>query len=172
LLTPIGAVWAGTSVFPDWFHKDAQDFWTNEFSLFFDADEGVDIDALWIDMNEASNFCPWPCLDPDQFSIDNDMPPAPPPVRDPPRPLPGFPPVLQPSTKRSLQQRAHGDKLGLPGRDLINPPYMIENAAGSLSNKTMDTDLVHANGVTQYDAHNLYGSCKFPVPILREVTLL
>lgn len=94
LLTSKGAVWPGTSIFPDWFHEDAQDYWTNEFALFFDADEGVDIDALWIDMNEASNFCDWPCSDPDQYTIDNDLPPAAPPVRDPPRPIPGFPPVF------------------------------------------------------------------------------
>ena len=172
LLISIGVVWAGTSVFPDWFHEDVQDYWTNEFALFFDADDGVDIDALWIDMNEAANFCDWPCLDPDQFSIDNDMPPAPPPIRDPPRPIPGFPPVLQPSRKRSLQNRSPGDKLGLPGRDLINPLYTIENAAGSLSNKTMNTDLVHANGLVQYDTHNLYGSCKIFVPISPVVIFL
>lgn len=109
-------------------------------------------------MNEAANFCDWPCLDPDQYSIDEDMPPAPPPVRDPPREIPGFPPVFQPSNKRSLQQRSPGDKMGLPGRDLINPPYTIANEAGSLSNKTMDTDLIHANGLAEYDTHNLYGS--------------
>jgi len=28
-----------------------------------------------------------------------------------------------------------GDQEGLPNRDLINPPYTINNAAGSLSNK-------------------------------------
>lgn len=48
--------------------------------------------------------------------------------------------------------------MGLPGRDLINPPYTIANEAGSLSNKTMDTDLIHANGLAEYDTHNLYGS--------------
>ncbi|KAK2762250.1 hypothetical protein FQN54_001260 [Arachnomyces sp. PD_36] len=153
-----GAVWAGTSVFPDWFHEDTQDYWTNEFALFFDAEDGVDIDALWIDMNEASNFCEWPCLDPDQHSIDNDLPPDAPPVRDPPRPIPGFPDAFQPSGKRSVQKRSSGDKMGLPGRDLIDPPYTIANEAGSLSNKTMNTDLSHANGLVQYDTHNLYGS--------------
>jgi alpha-glucosidase len=48
--------------------------------------------------------------------------------------------------------------LGLPGRKLINPPYMIRNAAGSLSNKTIDTNLVHHNGLVEYDTHNLYGT--------------
>lgn len=48
--------------------------------------------------------------------------------------------------------------MGLPGRNLINPPYSIANAAGSLSNKTIDTNLVHQNGLVEYDTHNLYGT--------------
>lgn len=42
-----------------------------------------------------------------------------------------------------------GDMKGLSGRDLINPPYEIENYAGSLSNKTIDTNIVHANGLVE-----------------------
>lgn len=48
--------------------------------------------------------------------------------------------------------------LGLPDRNLINPPYMIDNEAGSLSNKTLDTDLTHYGGWKEYDTHNLYGA--------------
>lgn len=51
-----------------------------------------------------------------------------------------------------------GDQEGLPNRDLINPPYTINNAAGSLSNKTLDTNLVHYGGWVEYDTHNLYGA--------------
>jgi len=54
-------------------------------------------------------------------------------------------------------RQAPGSMLGLPGRDLINPKYMIHNAAGSLSNKTIDTDIHHYNGLVEYDTHNLYG---------------
>ncbi|THC95691.1 hypothetical protein EYZ11_004813 [Aspergillus tanneri] len=82
----------------------------------FNADSGVDIDALWIDLNEASNFCPYPC---------NDLP---------------------------LHQ------LCLPGRDLINPSYTVANAQGSISNLTIKTDLIHANGLADYDIHNIYGT--------------
>lgn len=126
-------------------------------------------------MNEASNFCPWPCKDPEQYSKDNDLPPAAPPVRSPPRPIPGFPGDFQPpkaSSKRSLNERrdsnAKGKKAGLPGRDLINPPYKIANAAGSISNKTIDTDLVHAGGkgYVEYDTHNLYGTSRPPSLLL------
>ncbi|KAK1139361.1 hypothetical protein N8T08_000812 [Aspergillus melleus] len=158
-----GAVWPGVTAFPDWFHPDVQDYWNDEFARFFDADTGVDIDGLWIDMNEASNFCPWPCKNPEQYAVENDLPPAAPPVRPgSPRPLPGFPPSFQPSSAKRSSKRASsgkGHKIGLPGRDLINPAYKIQNAAGSLSNKTIDTDIIHAGeGYADYDTHNLYGT--------------
>lgn len=48
--------------------------------------------------------------------------------------------------------------MGLAGRNLVNASYMIKNDAGSLSNKTIDTDLIHENGLAEYDTHNLYGT--------------
>jgi alpha-glucosidase len=48
--------------------------------------------------------------------------------------------------------------LGLPGRDLINPGYEIANEAGSISNKTMDTDIRSYDGTYHYDTHNFWGS--------------
>jgi alpha-glucosidase (family GH31 glycosyl hydrolase) len=64
-------VWPGITAFPDWFNPNTQDFWNNQFATFFDADTGVDIDGLWIDMNEASNFCVYPCSDLLAFAISN-----------------------------------------------------------------------------------------------------
>ena len=59
----LGVVWPGVTVFPDWFNTGVQDFWNNEFATFFSPD-GVNIDGLWIDMNEPSNFpCNFPCDD-------------------------------------------------------------------------------------------------------------
>ncbi|KAL2822357.1 putative alpha/beta-glucosidase agdC [Aspergillus cavernicola] len=154
-----GAVWPGVTVYPDWFHPGVEEYWDGEFSEFFDAETGVDIDGLWIDMNEAANFCPFPCTDPERYAIENDLPPAPPPVRpSSPRPLPGFPDSFQPALKRSLK-RAHGDKLGLPNRDLLYPKYSIQNAAGLISMNTIQTDVIHAGeGYAEYDTHNLYGT--------------
>lgn len=154
-------VWPGLTAFPDWFNPVTAPWWNGEFNIFFSPESGVDIDGLWIDMNEASNFCPYPCTDPAGYAIENDLPPSPPPVRSNPRPLPGFPSDFQPSgSKRSVKRAStKGKKVGLPGRDLINPPYQIANAAGSLSNKTIDTDLIHAGeGYAEYDTHNLYGT--------------
>ncbi|PGH26497.1 hypothetical protein AJ80_01811 [Polytolypa hystricis UAMH7299] len=150
-----GAVWPGVTAFPDWFHPNASEYWSNEFSVFFNRETGVNIDGLWIDMNEPANFCDWPCEDPEGWARDNDLPPEPPTERDNPRRLPGLPPIFQPDTNRVAHR---SDKLGLLDRDLVNPPYEINNDAGSLSNKTLATNTSHANGLTEYDTHNLYGS--------------
>jgi len=68
--------------------------------------------------------------------------------------------VTEPFTASQLisKRQAMGSMLGLAGRNLIDPPYMIKNDAGSLSNHTINTDLVHANGLVEYDVHNLYGT--------------
>lgn len=274
-----GVVWPGVAAFPDWFAPNTQSYWNNQFSTFFSPEDGVDIDALWIDMNEASNFCPFPCSDPAAFAVSNGDPPAPPAVRlSSPRPIPGFGPDFQPqciatvnftvyaetyygeniyvlgnsstlgdglvsgavamsaddypewqvtvqmptngsfsyeyvrkesdgswiyenqnrtittgdcksglqsisdtittssgTTKRAFvddlfvpvvrspfaatnMQKRDGSMLGLPGRDLINPSYKINDTAGSISNLTIQTDLIHANGLAEYDTHNMYGT--------------
>ena len=147
-------VWPGVTAFPDWFNPATQNYWNGEFDTFFNADSGVDIDALWIDMNEASNFCVWPCTNATAFAVENGFPPAPPPLRTTWEPLPGFPKDFQPPARRQAQ----GLMKGLPGRDYINPPYAIANAGGSLSNHTIFTDLVHSNGLVEYDTHNLFGT--------------
>ncbi|KAI0437997.1 glycoside hydrolase family 31 protein [Xylaria telfairii] len=184
-----GVVWPGVVAFPDWFATNITKFWTNEFAMFFDKDTGVDIDALWIDLNEPSNFpCYFPCDNPDEIGAT--FTPEPPPVRTPPRPLPGFPCDLQPegcngTHTRSVEvirdskpadffphltraEPARGKQLGLPGRDLLYPKYAIHNKAayldswnaaeGGISNKTVNTDVLHQNGLAEYDVHNLYGS--------------
>ena len=46
----------------------------------------------------------------------------------------------------------------LPDRDLIDPPYSIHNTAGSISNITIDTSVIHANGMTEYYTHNIFGT--------------
>ncbi|KAI1778152.1 glycoside hydrolase family 31 protein [Hypoxylon cercidicola] len=184
-----GVVWPGITAFPDWFSANISNYWNNEFSLFFSPDNGIDIDALWIDMNEPSSFpCFFPCDHPEVSAIG--YPPEPPAVRSPPRALPGFSCDFQPegcanTTVRSLEIRdstprpyfdnlvlsprqTEGQQLGLPDRDLLFPKYAIHNKAanadswnaaeGGISNKTVNTDVIHQNGMAMYDTHNLYGS--------------
>ncbi|KAK5994888.1 putative alpha/beta-glucosidase agdC [Cladobotryum mycophilum] len=192
----LGVVWPGVTVFPDWFSANITSYWNGQFKSFFDPAAGVDIDALWIDMNEPSNFpCNFPCSDP--YGAAKGFPPAAPPIRANPRPLPGWSCDFQPpgtpctgkrdespalrinpssgdlptdTTSDSLylpQSAANGDQKGLPGRDLLYPKYSIHNKAayqdswnadkGGISNHTVNTDVMHQNGLAMYDTHNLYG---------------
>ncbi|KAL6708619.1 hypothetical protein ACN47E_002600 [Coniothyrium glycines] len=171
-----GRVWPGVTAFPDWFHPNTQRYWNDEFAAFFNKDTGVDIDALWIDMNEPSNFCEYPCDDPEAQDVSDTGIVSGIEKRDlssegvSDRAIENQ--VIAPRVKRSkvLHEASHvqvpypaprqgtGSKTGLPGRDLINPLYKIKNDFGSLSNKTANTDLIHHGGYAEYDTHNMYGT--------------
>ncbi|XP_054771787.2 sucrase-isomaltase, intestinal-like [Lytechinus pictus] len=49
----VGEVWPGDSVYPDFTNPNAQAWWTTLCKDFHDV---IPYDALWIDMNEPSNF--------------------------------------------------------------------------------------------------------------------
>lgn len=57
--TFVGKVWPGLTVFPDWFNPGTSSYWSTQISEFL---QGVPLDGLWIDMNEASNFCDGECV--------------------------------------------------------------------------------------------------------------
>jgi alpha-glucosidase len=85
-------------------------------------------------MNEPSNFCTSPCENLDQMTLSTD--------------------VVQ-TRFLSSRQDSGGSKKGLPGRNLTNPAYQIQNAIGLIGSKTARTDLIHQGGWTEYDTHNL-----------------
>lgn len=169
-----GRVWPGATVFPDWFHSNTQGYWNDEFAKFFNADTGVDIDALWIDMNEPSNFCEYPCKNPDAATVQDApsfiAPSTFPKLASTKKAREEEEVVESPSKKRSrriettakvdsreaIERQEVGTKKGVPGRDLINPSYKIQNENGILPMRTADTDLIHQGGWTEYDTHNLY----------------
>ncbi|KDR82169.1 hypothetical protein GALMADRAFT_240702 [Galerina marginata CBS 339.88] len=138
----LGVVWPGVTVFPDWFHPQIQQYWTTEFETFYSAQTGLDIDGAWIDMNEPSNFCNLPCDDPFQQAIQMNLPPP----RANPPPDPNTPIFVNSSPQISRRD------------DVLNPAYAINNAMGALSSKTAFTNIKHANGLMEYDTHNLYGT--------------
>ena len=53
-----GQVWPGKSVFVDWFHPQAQTYWSSMLDTLHNF---VPFDGVWIDMNEASSFCDGEC---------------------------------------------------------------------------------------------------------------
>jgi alpha-glucosidase len=155
-----GVQWAGEVVWPDYMSPEADEWWTQEISTFFDPDTGLDSDGIWIDMNEASNFCPDVTCDPKKHADDTNTPPDPsnPPRDNTGRPIPGFPDSFQPpQQKLRTRQTEDGDKKGLPDRDLLNPSYEISNALGNISDSTLWTNITNHDGTRQYDTHNMYG---------------
>lgn len=125
-------------------------------------------------MNEPSNFCEYPCTDPGAPATEDRLQIK---ARDSAdeeslgtKKVWGEEAIAHNTHKRSvkradnpvkveesaiLERQDSGTKKGLPGRDLINPSYKIQNAFGSLSNKTANTDLIHQGGWAEYDTHNL-----------------
>ncbi|KAG8921287.1 hypothetical protein FRC02_000326 [Tulasnella sp. 418] len=175
----LGVVWPGLTVYPDWFHPKALSYWTDEILRFFDESNGINVDGIWIDMNEVANFCDFPCPDPLQVAIDRNMPPPRP--RDPPAkdthifpqqrniyPTVGvlnppsaigsrFPstPIVDILDPRYVKGNVFSSQ---PTVDVLNPPYSIANAYSTLSSKTAAVNIIHQNGLVEYDTHNLYGT--------------
>lgn len=61
----IGKVWPGEAVYIDWLHPDAEKWWSDQVYDFYYK---LGFDGVWIDMNEASNFCNGHCLSENQVA--------------------------------------------------------------------------------------------------------
>lgn len=53
-----GRVWPGDAAYPDFMNDKTVSWWKTQLSNFFN---NVNFDGLWLDMNEASNFCNGAC---------------------------------------------------------------------------------------------------------------
>ncbi|KAI0027385.1 alpha-glucosidase [Vararia minispora EC-137] len=151
----LAVVWPGVTVYPDWFHPNISEYWNNEFAAFYSAESGLNIDGAWIDMNEPSSFCDYPCTDPFGQAVLQGLPPA----RPAPPPSPDVPLFGNPTNSTTVS--LHKRDLAVPsheGESLLEPPYAIDNAAGLIPSRTAYTDTVHANGLVEYDTHNIYGT--------------
>lgn len=127
-------------------------------------------------MNEPSNFCEYPCTNPEARASEDMLKAAglssasqslgTRKAREDEKAVENYSNKRVKRTdapvkvERELVERqsSSASKKGLPNRDLINPKYKINNAMGSLSNKTANTDLIHQGGWAEYDTHNLYGA--------------
>eukprot|EP00731_Ephydatia_muelleri_P031502 Em0023g9a len=146
----VGKVWPGLCAFPDFLNPATTPYWQTQIAKF--RSNLVDVDGLWIDMNEASNFCNGACSD---ATDDEDTPPcspADPPVADDPPEnhagANGLPPGPSEGTDTRCTQFSPN-----------NPPYAINNSGGraALNAKTLDMTAVHYQGVLEYNCKNLYG---------------
>ena len=137
-----GQVWPGYTAFPDWWHPKAAEFWEYEITEWMKL---LDLDGLWIDMNEPASFCLGSCgtgkanTDPQrQFEMDPEE-----------------------TAKVHAQEQIALDAMGtgVPGdsRNLLYPKYAINNGGGNLSERTAPMTALHYGDIPHYDIHNLYG---------------
>ncbi|KAL4599776.1 hypothetical protein ACB092_11G151100 [Castanea dentata] len=125
----LAQVWPGAVYFPDFLNPKTVSWWGDEIRRFHEL---VPVDGLWIDMNEASNFCSGKCTIPKGKQC-------------PTGTGPGWDCCLD--CKNITKTRWDA------------PPYKI-NASGlqkPVGFKTIATSAVHYNGILEYDAHSLYG---------------
>mmetsp|Transcript_41978 Transcript_41978/g.48617 ORF Transcript_41978/g.48617 Transcript_41978/m.48617 type:complete len:1282 (-) Transcript_41978:599-4444(-) len=68
----VGKVWPGPAVFIDWLADNAQKYWVDELTKLFQI---IQFDGVWIDMNEAANFCNGHCYNEQKVasSIQNNL---------------------------------------------------------------------------------------------------
>ncbi|KAL1568445.1 NAD(P)H-dependent D-xylose reductase (XR) [Salvia divinorum] len=125
----LAQVWPGAVNFPDFLNPKTVEWWSDEIHRFHEL---VPVDGLWIDMNEASNFCNGLCTIPQDRICPNGT-------------GPGWECCL--------------DCKNITNTRWDDPPYKI-NASGiqaPIGYKTIATSAYHYNGVLEYDAHSLYG---------------
>ncbi|KAG0369916.1 hypothetical protein BGZ54_008404 [Gamsiella multidivaricata] len=209
----VGKVWPGKTTFPDWFHPEAQAYWTKHIGQWC---RQVPLDGIWIDMNEAASFHDGDCS---HIESSEDRP-----VRvsdfalaeaddeEGEAVVEGGGKVQQPQhagsrTKKQQdketvvrplesaqpketiamhehqyeekhdphyleRQQSGGESLPMhrnhegqePRPNVVyanakQPPYRINNnnEHADLEYRTISPDALHHGGVTEYDAHNLYG---------------
>ncbi|RDW89244.1 (trans)glycosidase-1 [Coleophoma cylindrospora] len=180
----IGAVWPGYTVFPDWIGASlagggAFEWWKNELTTWHGD---IPFDGIWIDMSEVSSFCVGSC-----GSNNVTLNPVHPPFSLPGEPgniVYGYPEgfnltnateAASASAGASSQAAAASSAAGpapattitqpylrttpTPGvRNLIYPPYVIDNIQGALDVHAVSPNATHHGGTVEYDFHNLFGT--------------
>jgi len=106
-------------------------------------------------MNEPASFCTYPCDDPYKQAKDQNLPP----------PRNGPPPsdaLYEVESEKKVKKRQTDGEI-----DLLNPPYSIGNALPYISDRTAHTDVIHENGLIEYDTRT-YFPLRKPAPIEAE----
>ncbi|KAH8730809.1 glycosyl hydrolases family 31-domain-containing protein [Phaeosphaeriaceae sp. PMI808] len=176
----LGVQWPGAVAWPDWLAPNTQKWWTSEIESTFSKETGIDLDGLWVDMNEASNFCQSQNnCNAREKEVNEGIPPRPTnaPRPNTGRPIPGFPASFQPGSSGSvsvkgrdvepfqsgvlratpIKSREVGASKGFQDREWFYPKYRIQNHRGNLTDYTIFTNTSNYDGSRQYDTHNFYG---------------
>ncbi|KAL6705927.1 hypothetical protein ACN47E_006206 [Coniothyrium glycines] len=171
----IGAVWPGYTVFPDWMASEGVSWWTKEMVEWY---KEVPYSGFWLDMSEVSSFCVGSCgtgnvtLNPvhPPFSLPGEVGNV----------IFGYPEgfdIINATEAASASAGASSQSAAMstaqvisststsyvrttptPGiRDVNYPPYVIDNVQGDLAVHAVSLNATHANGVQEYDVHNLFG---------------
>lgn len=126
----VGDVWPGRVTFPDWFHPNSTAWWLKHMREWMNT---IDLDGIWIDMNEIANFCTGDC------TVD---------IPKPGEPFPNYQSYI------GLGDYASSFDPHWPG-------YKIDNGGSGkeldLHHRTTSMDATHYGGILEYFAHNVYG---------------
>ncbi|KAL5343686.1 glycosyl hydrolases family 31-domain-containing protein [Aspergillus crustosus] len=171
----VGAVWPGYTVYPDWHHPEATNFWANELVIWHDK---VDFDGVWYDMGEVSSFCVGSC-----GSANRTLNPVHPPFRLPGEPgneVYEYPEGFElsnateaASASAALASQALATESPTPAattsylrtsptpgvRNVNHPPYVIDHVqtGHDLAVHAVSPNATHVDGYHEYDVHSLYG---------------
>ncbi|RLN95484.1 hypothetical protein BBJ28_00023001 [Nothophytophthora sp. Chile5] len=126
----VGRVWPGTTVFPDFLHPKATEYWEEQLRL---THQSFAFDGLWIDMNELSNF--------DSGLASH---------RNPKTAVA----KIETITAMTGQVKFKDDE-----NRFDHPPFAINNGncRDGIYQKTISASALQYDGTRQYDCHNLYG---------------
>lgn len=145
----VGQVWPGYTAFPSFYAANTQSWWSQNIETFRQA---VPVDGLWIDMNEASNFCTGDCDSPTNVAAVDQLDD----VRR------GVVSTAAPTASAATPKSLCDGRPGSPVHTCLpnNPPYRINNGADGnpLNTKTIDMDSTHGEQKwLEYNVHNMYG---------------
>jgi alpha-glucosidase len=172
----IGSVWPGYTVFPDWHANESVSWWTDSMQAHY---KNIPWDGIWIDMSEVSSFCVGSC-----GTGNLSLNPVHPPFGLPGEPgsqIFSYPEgfnltnateaamasslsasqassVAGPTPASSTTTSYFTPPAVTPGvRNVNQPPYVINNVQGDLAVHAVSPNATHADGVEEYDVHNLFG---------------
>ncbi|GES59432.1 alpha-glucosidase AgdA [Aspergillus terreus] len=170
----IGAVWPGYTVYPDWHHPKAVDFWANEIVTWW---KKLPYDGIWYDMAEVSSFCVGSC-----GTGNLTLNPVHPPFALPGEPgnvVYDYPEGFEKTNATEAASASAGSSSQAAAaptspstttsylrttptagvRNVNHPPYVINHVqtGHDLAVHAISPNSTHVDGVQEYDVHSLFG---------------